>query len=190
MNPRRRSRRSAGRAQTERRHRTGGHQHRWRETTLIAKWADLEWRRRWQAKAKNRTETTWKTPWGKPTIPLYENLTKAEATALFLLRTEVIGLKAWLASIGVPEILPRCECGWTRQTVHHVLFQCPQYQRADFIAQCASERLQEVLNNERSAQAAAKWLVQSGALSQFRAIKAMNAEDISGYQPFQSLEDW
>ncbi len=77
-----------------------------------------------------------------------------------------------------------------RQTVHHVLFQCPQYQRADFIAQCASERLHEVLSNKRSAQAAAKWLIQSGALTQFRAIKAMDAEDISGYQPFQSLEDW
>ena len=105
MNPRRRSRRSAGKAQTERRHRTGGHQHRWRETTLIAKWADLEWRRLWQAKAKNRTETTWKTPWGKPTIPLYKNLTKAKATALFFFCMEVIGLKAWLASIGVLEIL-------------------------------------------------------------------------------------
>ena len=43
MNPRRRSQRNAGRAQTERRHRTGGHQHRWRETTLITKWADLKW---------------------------------------------------------------------------------------------------------------------------------------------------
>ena len=190
MNPRRRSQRNAGRAQAERRHRTGGHQHRWRETTLIAKWADLEWRRRWQEKAKNRTETTWKTPWGKPTVPLYEDLTKAEATALFLLRTEVIGLNAWLASINVPEILPRCECGWTRQTVHHILFQCPQYQRADFIAQCASERLHEVLSNTRSAQAAAKWLIQSGALAQFWAIKAMDVEDISGYRPFQSLEDW
>jgi len=102
----------------------------------------------------------------------------------------VIGLNAWLASIGVPEILPWCKCGWMRQTVHHVLFQCPQYQRADFIAQCASEHLQNVLSNKRSAQAAAKWLVQSGALTQFRAIRAMDAEDTSGYQPFQSLEDW
>ena len=46
------------------------------------------------------------------------------------------------------------------------------------------------LSNKKSAQAAAKWLVQSGALTQFRAIKAMDTEDISGYQPFQSLEDW
>ena len=92
MNPRRRSQRNAGRAQAERRHRTGGHQHRWRETTLIAKWADLEWRRRWQEKAKNRTQTTWKTPWGKPTVLLYKDLIKAEAIALFLLYIEVIGL--------------------------------------------------------------------------------------------------
>ena len=68
-------------------------------------------RRRWQAKAKNRTETTWKTLWGKPTVPLYEDLTKAEATALFLLYTEVIGLNAWLASINILEILLQYKCG-------------------------------------------------------------------------------
>ena len=34
----------------------------------------------------------WKTPWGKPIVPLYEDLTKAEAIALFLLYMEVIGL--------------------------------------------------------------------------------------------------
>ena len=106
MNPRRRSQRNARRAQAERRHRTGGHQHRWRETTLIAKWADLEWRRRWQEKAKNRIENMWKTPWGKPIVPLYKDLIKAEAIALFLLYIEVIGLNAWLASINIPEILP------------------------------------------------------------------------------------
>ena len=111
MNPRRRSQRNAGRAQSERRHRTGGHQYRWRETTLIAKWVDLEWRRRWQAKAKNRTESTWKTLWGKPTVPLYKDLTKVEAIALFLLCMEVIGLNAWLASINILEILPRYKYG-------------------------------------------------------------------------------
>ena len=98
-------------------------------------------------------------PMGETYSPAIRRLNKAETTALFLLRTEVIGLNAWLASINVPEILPRCECGWTRQTVHHILFQCPQYQSADFIAQCTSERLHKVLSNKRSAQAAAKWLI-------------------------------
>jgi len=31
-------------------------------------------------------------------ISLYEVLSKAEATALFLMRTEVLGLNAWLQS--------------------------------------------------------------------------------------------
>jgi hypothetical protein len=53
----------------------------------------------------------WKTPWGKPTVPLYKDLIKAETIVLFLLYMEVIGLNIWLASINIPEILPRCEYG-------------------------------------------------------------------------------
>jgi hypothetical protein len=44
--------------------------------------------------------------------PLYDSFTKAEATALFPVRTEVIGLRSWLASVGVPGILPQCNCQW------------------------------------------------------------------------------
>ena len=33
----------------------------------------------------------------------------------------------------------------------------------------------------KCAQATAKWLIKSGALTQFWAIKAMDAEDTSGY---------
>jgi len=51
----------------------------------------------------------WKTPWGKPIIPLYKGLIKAEAIVLFLLYIEVIGLNIWLASVGVPAVLPRCD---------------------------------------------------------------------------------
>jgi len=45
-----------------------------------------------------------------------------------------------------------------------MLFQCPHYQRADFIAKCASKYLQDILNNKESAQVAVKWLVQLGTL--------------------------
>ena len=69
------------------------------------KWADLEWRRRWQEKAKNRIETTWKTLWGKPTVLLYKDLIKVKAIVLFLLYIKVIGLNIWLASINILEIL-------------------------------------------------------------------------------------
>ena len=48
---------------------------------------------------------------------LYDNITKAEATALFLLRSEVLGLNCWLASVGVQGVLPHYVCGWRAQTV-------------------------------------------------------------------------
>jgi len=85
-------------------------------TTLIEEWADLEWKRRWQKTARGRKAMTWKTPWKKGTLELYSGLPKHQATALFLLRTEVIGLNAWLASIRVPGIRSECGCGWRAQT--------------------------------------------------------------------------
>ena len=134
--------------------------------------------------------TTWKNPWAAPTIPLYEGLTKAEQTALFLMRTEVIGLRAWLAAAGVPGITPRCDCGWAAQTVHHILFRCPRYSRRDLIEKCPSERVWEVLNKAESAQAAARWWVQRGILEQFRVAKEIDKEDTGSYQPLRNLEAW
>ena len=55
---------------------------------------------------------------------LYRGLRKAEATALFLMRSEVIGLKDWLTRVGVPNVIRRCDCGYPAQTVRHVLLQC------------------------------------------------------------------
>ena len=83
-----------------------------------------------------------------------------------LLRTEVIGLNAWLASIHVPDILPRCDCGWRAQTV---LLHCPKYeqQRADLIRATGSEDLRAILTHVASAQAA-RWFVRCGILVQFK----------------------
>src|SRR4051794_12711671 len=55
------------------------------KSTLITRWADLEWCQQWETKARNRREATWRIPWTTPTLPLYDSLSKAEATALFLL---------------------------------------------------------------------------------------------------------
>jgi hypothetical protein len=117
------TRRHAGRAPPQQQ-RLGGHQHRWRSTTCIARWADTEWKRRWKKAAKAQRATTWNTPWTTATLPLYEGQSKAESTAAFLLRTEILGLNAWLASIHVPQITPHCTCGWPTQTVRHVLLFC------------------------------------------------------------------
>ena len=93
----------------------------------LLKWAELEWKRRWLQIARNKEAATWKTPWGQGTVKLYSDLPKHQATALFLLRSEVIDLNGRLASINVPGIDARCSCGWRTQSGQHVLMMCPLY---------------------------------------------------------------
>src|SRR5436190_8721608 len=81
-------------------------------TTLIARWVGLKWKRCLTEAAKGREATMWHNPWDMKMLLLYKKLPKHQATALFLLCTEVLGLDSWLASIGVPNILLQCACGW------------------------------------------------------------------------------
>jgi hypothetical protein len=112
------------------------------EASLIAKWGTLAWRRRWEgaigALPRRRPATVWNTPWEQDPRKPYAGLSKAQSTALFLLRTEVIGLNAWLAAVQVPDVTPACPCGWPEQTVQHVVLHCPRYNRLDLIQRCGT----------------------------------------------------
>ena len=133
---------------------------------------------------------TWTTPWKQDRRILYAGLSKAEATALFLMRTEVIGLNAWLAAAQVPDTHPSCPCGWHTQTVRHIVLHCPIYERLELLQRCGSERLDEILSRPASAAYAARWLVKSGALAQFRLSNEISEEDISLFTPFEDSEQW
>jgi hypothetical protein len=98
--------------------RVDGRQSQNSKLTLMNAWANHEWKKRWVRTADGSTAATWNTPWVSP-LTLYDNLPKHQTTTLMLLRTEVIGLTAWPASIRVPDILPRCDCGW------HMCTDCP-----------------------------------------------------------------
>lgn len=121
---------------------------------------------------------------------MYEGLSKAEATALFLLRTEVIGLNAWLASVQVPGILPRCACGWRAHTVRHVLLHCPYYDRTELPHEAGTEDLYTMLSQPDSARIAAKWLIQQNVMEQFRTAKEIGTEDVRGHVPLPEIGQW
>ena len=135
--------------------------------------------------------TAWKTPWDKRPIKLYEDLPKHEATALFLLRTEVLGLNNWLASINVPDFTPACPCGWIRQTVRHILLFCPLYEqgRAEIVRKAASTDMTTILSKPGSGAAAARWLTRSGALPQFRTAVEIALDTTRGEDPTE-LREW
>jgi hypothetical protein len=82
------------------------------DMTLLKSWGLAAWQAQWnrtvQALPRQRAATAWSTPWPQDLRRLYAGLSKAEATALFLLRTEVLGLNAWLTVIQVPDFTRAC----------------------------------------------------------------------------------
>jgi hypothetical protein len=82
------------------------HQTQKRIGTILKAGLYQEWELRWRRLVGGKPATTWRVPWRPPATKTYDGLQKHEATAVFLLRTEVIGLKSWLYSVRVPGILP------------------------------------------------------------------------------------
>ena len=119
------------------------------EKALIIKWMDQDWRQRWinedRRHSSRHRATIWNTPWSQDTRMLHAGLPKEEATALFLMRTEVIGLNAWLASIQVPGVSAARACGWHAQTVRHILLHCSLYDRRELLLRCGIERFKDIL---------------------------------------------
>ena len=164
------------------------------DSLLLAKWGKLTWQRRWEAALQKlpsrHRATAWLTPWEQEPRMLYAGLSKAEATALFLMRTEVIGLNAWLAAARVPDMQPACPCGWIAQTVRPVLLHCPRHDRVGLLLSCGTERLEEILGRPDCAKHAARWWLRSGVMEQFRVAIEIEEEDIANFRAFEEEERW
>ena len=153
-----------------------------------------EWEKRWRnyAASTNSRATTWKGEWARPPLSLYEGLRKHEATALFLLRTEVMGLRAWLAKIGVPDANPACHCGAAKQTLDHILAFCPDLreQRMELVRRAGSTDLRgSLLEDKTKVRDAARWLLQTRTLSQFSVAMEVEEEEMESWMAFQTLQD-
>jgi hypothetical protein len=167
---------------------TGGYNHRWKETTAISKVMDNMWRTRWETAAEKNQGTTWRNPWPTQTVLLYAGLRKEEATMLFLLRTEVIGLKAWLAATRVPGISPTCECGWRQQTVRHMLYFCRRFSREDLLLESGEISMTEMLSNPEGGRTAAKWCLRNSIMKYMDGVYAASKEGKDHFRPAPRLE--
>jgi len=158
----------------------------------LDRWTNLEWKCRWTHKVGQQKATIWKTDWMLSAHQLYENLHKHEATALFLFHTEVLGLNVWLASVKVSDVDKRCPCGWSAQTVRHILLFCPTHtdSRALYFWRAGLADLHSALSTTASAHQAVWWLVASGLLGQFSLAKEIVQENTLGYNNLARLDDW
>ena len=133
---------------------------------------------RWNKTAQDQSATTWKTLWKESPLGLYDGLKKYQATALILLRTEIIRLDAWLVQARAPNILSRCICGWHTQTVKHIMILCPAFraQRENLMLETHIEDFQRLLSYKECARMTARWFARSGFLEQFRLANELEQE--------------
>jgi hypothetical protein len=152
-----------------------------------------EWTQRWEIEQnrvnqkrvgrRGKGETYWdliRPPPGRTILKLHQNLRKAESSALVQFRTGRTGLASFLYWIGVPEFQsPICPCGQGEETPYHVLRHCPleEGNRQSLRTMCGGGiDVVRLLNTPEGAGVAARWIVQSGRLNQFRVAKALSYE--------------
>jgi hypothetical protein len=86
------------------------------------------------------------------------------------IRTEKIGLNAFLTTMKVPGYTAACDCGWGRQTAKHIILHCPQHQtqRNKLFQDAGTRDYQKMLVTPQGAKAAATFLQATNLLPQFQ----------------------
>ena len=94
---------------------------------------------------------------------------KATSSLITQIRTEKIGLNAFLADRHVPDKVATCTCERSRQTAKHIILYCPEYadERDSLYAAAGTKDYSKMLATPRGAKAAAQWLQRTGLLPQF-----------------------
>jgi hypothetical protein len=132
------------------------------------------WQRRWTAYLasipNDRTRSPAQEDTGRNRAQLHVSLPKATSALITQIRTEKIGLNAFLADRKVPGYLPGCPCGYQRQTAKHIIMHCPEHEggREELYRNAGTRNYQKMMATTRGARAAARFLQETGLLEQFR----------------------
>ena len=85
-----------------------------------------------------------------------------------LIRTEHIGLRAYLTRRRVLGITPECTCGYRAQTLKHVMLFCPERQGSRLaLIQAVGSDWKAITQTKRGLNAATRWMIQESVLDQF-----------------------
>jgi hypothetical protein len=153
---------------------------------LARVWMASRWEERWKqyvAMPNHVKCAAIAEPFSTDRIQLHQTCTKAESTIITLLRTERIGLNAFLYKQKVPDIAwPICPCGNGNQTAKHILIHCANLAptRRQLFADTGTTSFEVMLSDPLKARAAAKWAIRNKILEQFRLVEAETRGESTG----------
>jgi len=144
-------------------------------------WLQEQWEERWdqerkrkeQAQAGQEIPAAWTTARRGGGLKLHKGWSRPQSTMATLIRTEHIGLGAYLTKRRVPGARPECTCRYRIQTVKHILIFCPARQQARerLFREAGTSNWKDLANTRRGLTAAARWMIQEAVLDQFSLAK-------------------
>lgn len=107
---------------------------------------------------------------GRYNYHIYKDLKRAEASIAIQIRSEHIGLRAYLHQRRVPGHESKsCPCGYLSQNPEHMVLVCKEWVRGRSLwrAKARDRQYQAIIKNKRDIQRVTRWILSENYLEQF-----------------------